>query len=1034
MNTQTGVTPRPRGEANRIVVFSGPAVCAAILAIAWTGMPSFSSAQEENPALPDPAPLTPKSDAFRLLAQSQRAAAEGQRAPSADAPSSATEAAGDAKDAPAKDGDDKTPSPTADAANGDAAAPAPAPAPDAAAAPADGDANDALNALAEMAEEAKAADTSAAPAADGDNANPAPNADANANPTTPAPNAPDGAATPQPGDGAGRRPGGFGGRGGFGPTGGGGAESQTGLVRGPSGRVTLQFPLNPVSDLLNIYERLINKTIVKDTTVFDGPQVSLVTPSDVSVDEAVHLIEATLLVNGYVIVAEPDAESVKVLFGGQRQGGQSASFSEGVVVYTGDDTLPAGETLIGYFMKLDYISPETAATLFGNHVVLNEFGRITPVTTPSGLLITESSSIIRQLIQLKQIIDVAADEAPLLTEFVKLEYAEANIVAQIIQAAMDARMEERQRQSDSGRTISGQRSNQGGGDNNNSNNSRSQPTQTQIVRTSNGPVVVNNADANTGIGTADMPAAQLIPDDRLNRIMVVAAPTDLAYVLDLIKEFDQPLSTPDPMERPLNYVKANDILPVIVDVLQDTGTGQTQLPGGRQIDTRPTPVTSSQLATLTGVNRTQNQQNRNTQTNTSTDTLGERPDQIAFPIDEVAPISVLVGKTRLIADRQSNAIIVIGSAENQQIVLDIIDRLDRRPMQVYLATVIGELSLSDDVEFGIDYLQKFVQFSGDNPADGGIASSLINSRDDILGLNGAAGNIADLRDNIITTPFGPASGLNVYGQIGESLDVIVTALQQNTNFKVLSRPVVYTQNGKRAEITSGQEVPYPESSLSDTTNVNSVRSTVAYKDVVLKLEVLPTINEDNEVTLDIVQVNDRVVGQQLVDQNLIPVIGKQELNTTVTIPNHSTIVLGGLISETDDKSDAGVPFLKNIPLVGNAVKNTAKSKTRSELMIFLQPIVVREDEDAFTASYDEDVRSHIGEDAARAFPEPGVPTMQYEADEQEQAERIEKRGFLGRIGRGIFGEKEHGRGRPVLITPVEEDTSVPSAPPKKLKR
>lgn len=970
MNTQTGVTPRPRGEANRWIVSSARSLAAAV---ATAGIFTFllsgtPSAQETQ------APADASLERFRLLAQAQRAAAEAE----ATAPPS--------DDAPANE----------------AATPSPAP----------------------------------APAVDDD-------ADPPATPT-PTPSQETPAEGRRPGGGA--RPG-FGGPGNFGPGGmapGGApaaaaADSQTGMTQGPGGRVTLQFPLNPVSDLLNIYERLISKTIVKDTTVFEGPQVSLVTPTDVSREEAIRLIEATLLVNGYVVVAEPEQSSVKVLFGGARQGGQSASFSEGIVVYSSEETLPSGETLIGYFMQLDHISSETAATLFGNHVVLNEFGRITPVTTPSGLLITESSSIIRQLIQLKKIIDVSAEEAPLLTEFVKLEYAEANVVSQIIQAAMDARMEERQRQSESGRTISGQRNNQGGDNNSNNNNSgnRAPTPQPAVVRTSNGQVVVNN-NANAGIGTADMPAAQLIPDDRLNRIMVVAAPTDLAYVLDLIKEFDQPLSAPDPVERPLSYVKANDILPVIVDVLQDTGTGQTQLPGGRQINTRPTPVTSSQLATLTGVDRGQNQQNRNNSADTTAE-VGGRTDQIAFPIDDVAPISVLVGKTRLIADRQSNSIIVIGSDENQQIVLDIIDRLDRRPLQVYLATVIGELTLTDETEFGVDYLQKFVQFSGDNPANGGIASSLINSRDDILGGITGNSNIADLRDNIITTPFGPAAGLNVYGQIGESLDVIVTALENNENFKILSRPVVYTQNGKRAEITSGQEVPFPESSLSDTTNVNSVRSTVAFKDVVLKLEVLPTINDANEVTLDIVQINDRIVGEQLVDQNLIPVIGKQELNTTVTIPDRGTIVLGGLISERDNITESGVPFFKNIPIVGNAVKNRATSKVRSELMIFIQPIVVREDEETFAASLDEDVRSTIGEEAARVFPEPTLPTIMNEAEETATIERQERRGFIGRIGRGLFGEREHGEGRPVFLIPSEEEapaspTNPKATPPPRRKR
>ncbi len=761
-------------------------------------------------------------------------------------------------------------------------------------------------------------------------------------------------------------------------------------------RVSLQFPLNPVNDLLNIYERLISKPIVKDSSIFNGPQVSLVTPTEVSRDEAIRLIEAALLVNGYVLVREPDEDSVKVLLGGARQGGGSPSFSEGVVIYTDASLLPDGESLVGFFLDLEYVDPEDAATIFSNHIVLNEFGRITPVTNPRGLLITETSPIVRQLIRLKSILDHPVEDAPLITEFVKLQYAEANVVAQIIQAAMDARMEERQRQRDSRGTVTGSRP---AGDQNQGGNQGGGQAAQAAARGQN-----NRAPSVTsGIGTADQPAAQLIPDDRLNRIMIVASPSDAAYVLELIRQFDQPISGHEPVERKLRYVKANDILPVLVDVLQDTGMGETMLPGGRQIQTRPTPVTSSQLATITGANQNrQNNQNRTQQA--SGEEVGGRADQIAFPLDDVAPISVLVGKTRLIADRQSNAIIVSGTRESEQIVMDMVDRLDRRPVQVYLATVIGELTLSDDVQFGVDYLQRFVKFDGGRPSRGGFTGSSINARGDLIGSNNTNGNIANLADMITTTPFGPVGGLNLYGQIGQSLDVIVTALEETQRFKVLSRPVVYTQNGKRAEITSGQEVPYPETALTDTNNPNAVRSTVAYKDVVLKLEVLPTINEDNEVTLDIVQINDRVVGQQLIDQNEIPIIGKQELNTTVSVANRSTIILGGLISESKNSANAGIPLLKDIPIVGHAARNTNVSKTRSELMIFIQPVVVRNDQEATFVSYDEDVRSDIGREAAATFPEPGNPTIMHRAEEIRDVETDQSP--LKRLGRKLFGKQK----------------------------
>lgn len=788
-----------------------------------------------------------------------------------------------------------------------------------------------------------------------------------------------------------QRPGGPGGPGG--PRGPGGPGGPGG---GPIGdQVSLQFPLNPVNDILNIYERLIGKPIVKDSSIFEGPQVSLVTPAQVSREEAVRLIEAALLVNGYILVAEPGEESVKVLLGGQRQGGASPSFSEGVVIYTDPNTLPDGESLVGFFMDLDFVDPEDAATIFGNHIVLNDFGRITPVLNPRGLLITETTPIVRQLIRLRMIIDHPIEDAPLITEFVNLDHAEANVVSQIIQAAMDARMEERLRQSETRGTVTGQqRQQQQGGDQRQQGNNQQQGNSRQ------------GANNNAGVGTADTPAAQLIPDDRLNRIMVVASPSDAAYILQLIQEFDQPLDVKAPLERKLRYVKANDILPVIVDILQDTGTGQTQLPGGRQIQSRPTPVTSSQLATLTGVSRT-NQTNQNrTQTGT-TEEVGGRADQIAFPVDEVAPISVLVGKTRIIADRQSNSIIVIGSQEAEKIVLDMIERLDRKPVQVYLATVIGELMLGDDTQFGVDYLQQFVPWESQSDARGGFTGGLINGRSDIIGPTNTTGNIANLADMIVSTPFGPASGLNLYGQIGQSLDVVVTALESTERFTVLSRPVVYTQNGKRAEITSGQEVPFAASSVSDTTNPNSIRSTTDFKDVVLKLEVLPTINENDEVTLDIVQINDRVISKAIIDQNEVPVIGKQELNTTVTVANRSTIVLGGLISESETDNDAGIPILKDLPILGHAAKNTQLGKTRSELMIFIQPVVVHDNQEAVEISYDEDVRSDVGEDAVRAFPEPGVPTIQHRAEVVEEAEVEEQP--IKRLGQRLFGKKKKDR-------------------------
>jgi type II secretory pathway component GspD/PulD (secretin) len=157
---------------------------------------------------------------------------------------------------------------------------------------------------------------------------------------------------------------------------------------------------------------------------------------------------------------------------------------------------------------------------------------------------------------------------------------------------------------------------------------------------------------------------------------------------------------------------------------------------------------------------------------------------------------VLVNKTRVIADPLSNSIIVIGPKEDKDKVSMLLDRLDQKPPQAYLATIIGELTLDNEVDTGVDWLQHFSQIGS---GTGGIASSFIAKRTDIITNN----NVPDVRTNDIATPFGPTTGLNIYGQITAALDTFVTLLETSNHFKVLSRPSVFVLNNRKATILSG---------------------------------------------------------------------------------------------------------------------------------------------------------------------------------------------------------------------------------------
>jgi type II secretory pathway component GspD/PulD (secretin) len=335
-----------------------------------------------------------------------------------------------------------------------------------------------------------------------------------------------------------------------------------------------------------------------------------------------------------------------------------------------------------------------------------------------------------------------------------------------------------------------------------------------------------------------------------------------------------------------------------------------------------------------------------------------------------APVSVLINKTRVIADPLANSIIVIGPKEDKDKVDLLLDRLDNKPPQAYLSTVIGELTLDNSVNSGIDFLQKFKGL-GTNQ---GYASSNLNSRTDII----TKQNITDMRTNELTTPFGPLKGFNIYGQLSGALDTFVNMLETTSKFKVLSRPCVFALNNKKAVISSGQSIPYASST---TTNTNSataasnglVTATTDYKDVVLKLEVIPLIDPDGEITLKIAQVNDSLLGYATIGQNNAPIIGTEQLTTTVTVPSGNTVVLGGLIVDQYKKDTQGVPFISRIPLLGRLFKNDTRDKLRKELIIFIQPQVVNDDKMLRRMSLKEDLRSRVGGDAARIFPEVVIP-------------------------------------------------------------
>ena len=685
-----------------------------------------------------------------------------------------------------------------------------------------------------------------------------------------------------------------------------------------------------IDTILMQYEQLTGKVLIKDSNLAaNALPITISVPQPVPKGELVRLIEASLLLNNIVLVPAQEPNSVKVI---NINTGKNPR-SEGVRLFTGPESIPEGEQVISYYMPFKYISATEALTVFQTHILPRAYTSFVPISSAQALLITESTTVIRQLVALQQLIDIPP--ARTVAEFVPLVRADAERVADTISKLMEYQRKERPG-GEQGPAVPGQ------------------PAAAQPISTG----TAGGGDAGLLAGQA-----QVIPDSRTNRILVLARPQNMPYFVSLIGQFDAAVGAAEPLEYHLRYISAGEVLPVLQDLLAED---QTQAGQGQGKGAQPYQQQQQNRAPNLGGGSSSSAGGYSSVSG-SAGSVGAGQDLLQEPNEQLGPQAVIVGRSRVISDAKDNKILVIGPPESVLKVKTILDRLDRRPQQVYLATVIGQLTLTNQFQLGVDWLQTFKKISGSS----GIASSNLNTAN-IIGSNGQV--VGNPRQFLSVAGTPAISGLTIYGAIGDALSVFVRALDSRSNFKILARPAVYTANNKRAVISSGQRVPVPESTLSNLTtgttggiinnsSSTAVAATVGYEDVELRLEVIPLINSKDEVTLKIAQINDTLGANVNISGNQVPIVNSQRLTTTVTIPSGATVILGGLIQDKITKNSSGIPYLMDAPWLGNLFKYTTNNRERDELLVFIQPTVVNDDVQTLRASLKEERRTKIGSDA-----------------------------------------------------------------------
>ncbi|MCU7905814.1 MAG: type II secretion system secretin GspD [Candidatus Thiodiazotropha sp. (ex Epidulcina cf. delphinae)] len=279
-------------------------------------------------------------------------------------------------------------------------------------------------------------------------------------------------------------------------------------------------------------------------------------------------------------------------------------------------------------------------------------------------------------------------------------------------------------------------------------------------------------------------------------------------------------------------------------------------------------------------------------------------------------------EVRVVADVKHNALVIIATPAQYAGMLDALEKLDVRQLQVMVEATIIEVALEDELTYGLQWL--FSAGVGSNhTGTGSLVSSKINSNN-----TNPLGNL------------GLPVGFNFAVSSVNGVRSVLSALAEDSLIRVLSSPSVMVLDNETASIQVGDEVPVVDRQSQSTTDNNApIINNISYRDTGVLLEVTPRVNPGGLVTMEVSQeVSDiSTVAASSVNS---PTISTRKISSTVAVQNGEALILGGLITDRDNNGSSGLPFLSELPIIGWLFGQASKFSKRTELVVVLVPSVI----------------------------------------------------------------------------------------------
>ncbi|MCL5237667.1 MAG: hypothetical protein M1353_07460 [Nitrospirae bacterium] len=356
----------------------------------------------------------------------------------------------------------------------------------------------------------------------------------------------------------------------------------------------------------------------------------------------------------------------------------------------------------------------------------------------------------------------------------------------------------------------------------------------------------------------------------------------------------------------------------------------------------------------------------------TTRAAGSRPGAASY----TAGTGFLVApETRVLADEITNSLIVLATPADYGFIEETVKKLDTVPRQVMIEVLIAEVTLQDQLQFGLEWL-----ISNDTKLRMDPFKRDIN-----LG-----GFIGQNTGTLLSTD--PTKGLSGFSYIATDaagkVKALLQALASESKLNVLASPHILAADNREARIQIGDQVPIATSQATAVGTSNSILTTIQYKDTGTILRVKPQINESGLVALEVAQEVSDFSPQKVLGTDQF-VISKRETTTNLVAQDGQTIVIGGLIRNSANKTKSGIPLLSKIPILGYLFGSTNSTKARTELIVLLTPHVVRNQQEAadMTSEYlgrlksvskDQRIEEFVKDSGQKAQkPEPGASHPKY---------------------------------------------------------